>query len=61
MLCEYMDPSVRIGGSGFLYQELDQFGNKNLDINFYLSMVDHGRIEGEPRTFYPLIFGGGNP
>jgi len=24
-------------------------------------MVDHGRIEGEPRTFYPLIFGGGNP
>jgi len=24
-------------------------------------MVDHGRIEGEPRTFYTPIFGGGNP
>jgi hypothetical protein len=24
VLCEDMDPSVRTGGSGFVYQELDQ-------------------------------------
>jgi hypothetical protein len=34
---------------------------QKIHINFYLWTVDHGRNEGEPRTFYLPIFGGGNP
>jgi hypothetical protein len=45
MLCGYSDPSVRIDGFGFEYQELDLPRSKNKDVN----------INHKPLTVKPLI------